>query len=88
MVTYVVVAGTEIYIYSKLAAAREKLAHEVKEHWEECIKYSCPKKEFYDDNYRTLAACLKEGHARINKHEYKIIEVPAHHIIVEPYGGK
>lgn len=83
MMTYVVAAGSEIYIYSKLAAARKRLAHEIKEHWEECIKYSCPKKEFYDDTYRTLSQCLHDELAVINHREYKLIRVPSQHVVIE-----
>lgn len=88
MVTYAIIIRDKLYLAKDIKTARSLYKKGLKDHWEECIKYSCPRKEFYDDNYRTLATCLKEGHARINKHEYKIIEVPAHHIIVEPYGGK
>lgn len=83
MMTYVVIAGSDFWLFSKLKDARKQLAHEIKEHWEECIKYSCPKKEFYDDSYRTLSQCLHDEMAIINHKEYKLIRVPSQHVVIE-----
>lgn len=59
-------------VYKALAPAKEAYQEGIKDHWDECIKYSCPAGVWFDDNYQTLKQCLNGNHATINKHIYSI----------------
>lgn len=63
---YLVANGIDMHAYDKEETARMKYEHIVKEKWENCIKFSCPKNEFYDDYGRTLRSALLEHYTMIN----------------------
>lgn len=43
--------------------------------WDECIKFSCPKGEFYDDRLFTFDKCLDLKDAVINGKHYAMMPV-------------
>ncbi len=63
---YLVANGIDMHAYDTEARARMEYEHIVKTKWEDCIKYSCPKGEFYDDYGRTLRSALLEHYTTIN----------------------
>lgn len=62
---YLVTCGIEDFAFTNERDAREKYNHLVKKSWERCIKFSCPKGEFYDDYGRTLDKAILEHYTRI-----------------------
>lgn len=64
---YLVADGIDIHAYTSEEQARKEYEHIVKDSWESCIKFSCPKGEFYDDYGRTLRKALLEHYTMINR---------------------
>lgn len=79
---YLVADGVDMHAYTREEQARTEYERIVKEKWEDCIKYSCPKGEFYDDYGRTLRSALLEHYTMIN--ERTIIMRPV--VLVEEEG--
>lgn len=63
---YLVADGIDMHAYTSEEQARTEYEHIVKGKWESCIKFSCPKNEFYDDYGRTLRKALLEHYTMIN----------------------
>lgn len=63
---YLVANGIDMHAYDTESRARMEYEHIVKTKWENCIKYSCPKGEFYDDYGRNLRSALLEHYTMIN----------------------
>lgn len=63
---YLVADGIDMKAFENETKARERYEHIVKTKWEDCIKFSCPKNEFYDDYGRTLRNALLEQYTMIN----------------------
>lgn len=63
---YLVANGIDMHAYDTESRARMEYEHIVKDAWESCIKFSCPKNEFYDDYGRTLRKALLEHYTMIN----------------------
>ena len=63
---YLVADGIDMKVFESETKARERYEHIVKEKWGDCIKFSCPKGEFYDDYHRTLRVALLEQYTSIN----------------------
>lgn len=63
---YLVANGIDMHAYTSEEQACMKYEHIVKDAWESCIKFSCPKNEFYDDYGRTLRTALLEHYTMIN----------------------
>lgn len=63
---YLVANGIDMHAYTSEEQACMEYEHIVKDAWESCIKFSCPKNEFYDDYGRTLRSALLEHYTMIN----------------------
>lgn len=63
---YLVADGIDMKAYESETKARERYEHIVKTKWEDCIKFSCPKNESYDDYGCTLRNALLEHYTMIN----------------------
>ena len=63
---YLVANGIDMHAYTSEEQACMEYEHIVKDAWENCIKFSCPKNEFYDDYGRTLRSALLEHYTMIN----------------------
>lgn len=63
---YLVADGIDMHAYENEEQARMEYEHIVKGKWEDCIKFSCPKNEFYDDYHHSLRVALLEHYTMIN----------------------
>lgn len=63
---YLVANGIDMHAYNTESRARIEYEYIVKGEWENCIKFSCPKNEFYDDYGRTLKVAIREHYTMIN----------------------
>lgn len=63
---YLVTDGIDMHAYDKEETARMKYEHIIKDAWKNCIKFSCPKGEFYDDYGRALKVAIREHYTMIN----------------------
>lgn len=63
---YLVANGIDMHAYTSEEQACMEYEHIVKDAWKSCIKFSCPKNEFYDDYGRTLRSALLEHYTMIN----------------------
>lgn len=63
---YLVANGIDMKAFESETKARERYEHIVKTKWEDCIKFSCPKNEFYDDYHHPLRVALLEHYTMIN----------------------
>ena len=63
---YLVADGIDMHAYTREEQTCTEYEHIVKDAWESCIKFSCPKNEFYDDYGRTLRSALLEHYTTIN----------------------
>lgn len=70
---YIIRYGATYQLFHSEEKALAFFTSKLKEDWGDCIKYSCPKGEFYDDRGFTLKECLKYKDAVINKVHYQMI---------------
>lgn len=66
MIIYIVSYGKCIDAFKDEMKAKTHFKKVLQEAWQDCIKFSCPAGEFYDDNYMSFQACLHAKHAMIN----------------------
>ena len=72
MIIYIVNHGISTDAFKDEMKAKTHFKKVLQDAWQDCIKFSCPRGEFYDDNYMSFNECLHHRQALINGKRYEL----------------